>query len=249
MRCSGVGARHMTRLLRIVRRIATVLSLLLCLGLLVAWVMPRKSQRLIWRHHSGPLADFRLASLRGGKLMLAQYRETSISPMDAEFNRLTPLEPKIQPWIEEYQAKLRTVARSPEPHDDRLLAQAAVWQATLTEVVAIKYRLGMHRTFYQLPSKSGLGSGIVSAAGPNRPLRATTEPANYADNLLRRLSDRNASMATWERFGLSYTRGSLPYAYWRIFWIPFWLIFPVLLMLPMYSAWTYRRVRHRRKTG
>ena len=112
----------MTRLLRIVRRIATVLSLLLCLGLLVAWVMPRKSQRLIWWHHSGPLADFRLGCLRGGKLMLAQYRETSISPMDAEFNRLTPLEPKIQPWIEEYQAKLRTVARSPEPHDDRLLA-------------------------------------------------------------------------------------------------------------------------------
>src|SRR4051794_19248436 len=97
----------MRRRFRIVATIVHVSCLLLCLALLIAWLSPRRMQRVFWWNHSNTLAHYQVATIRDGQLLLADYRETSISPRDQEYLRLVAVEPIVRSRIEECNAYLQ----------------------------------------------------------------------------------------------------------------------------------------------
>jgi len=224
------------------------ICVLLCLPLLAAWFVPRNMQRVVWWNYCGNLAHYQVATIRDGKLLLADYRETSVSPRDQWHRRHLALEPLLPFEIEECAAYLRRLGKMDRPTDDEVI-RGAIYQARFTEAAAIQNDLRLYRAYYVLPSRHGIGSAAISDRWPNEPLRVTTRPANYADNLMRRLNDRTASVRGSKFFGLAYAQSTLPYAHSRTFAIPLWLLIVLLLVCPGHAAWRYLRSRRRRKSN
>src|SRR5215208_5168417 len=72
----------MTRVLRILGRILSAVSLLLFSCVLLFWAASSLKPRLIWWNHTGPFPHYHVVTIRDAHLILAHYRETSASPAD-----------------------------------------------------------------------------------------------------------------------------------------------------------------------
>ena len=231
----------MRRLFRIVGITATVI----CLALLGVSLRLVGTERVVWWRHAGDLPHHHVAAIRDGKLFLAEYLQTSVSPRDRSYLRNVAEEPLLDARMEECGAYLREIRlRDTRPTNEEL-TKAAICQAVLTEAAGVRTDLLIYRAYFTLPSKPGMGSETIADRWPSLPLRATTRPANYADNLMRRMNDVAAPLGGHSFLGVSYSNGVLPYGRWWIARVPLWLITPVLLALPLHSAWKSFRSRRR----
>src|SRR4051794_12183476 len=140
------------RLPSILLHLATALCLLLCLCIVMAWFTSRRGQRVLWWMHSDSLPHFHVAYVHNGRIMLAHYRGTSISPMDQKFKNAIALEPINRARIEEYKAKFQRLADSDAAEDERTRV-GAQYQGYTTERAAIEAALSRHRTFWEIPSQ------------------------------------------------------------------------------------------------
>src|SRR5262245_34413562 len=98
---------RMRRRFRIVGPVVDVVCLVLCLGFLVAWFSPRRMQRVFWWNSSGDLAHYHVATVQKAKLLLARYRETSVSPRDVTYLHCVAEEPQLGARIDECMAYLK----------------------------------------------------------------------------------------------------------------------------------------------
>ena len=122
--------------------------------------------------------------------------------------------------------------------DQTQISQARVTNQRLQLQLVDDIRLlKLYHEKFDLPPVPGLHAARVDWGDEN-------EPGHLLQKFIPHGSDDR-----WEFVNFSYTRGSAPWAYWRVLRIPIWAILSLLLILPVMTAARLLRLRRRRKAG
>jgi len=233
---------------RILGQMASVLSLLFFLCVVLSWAACSKRSRPIWWNHAEPFPDYHIATIRNGKLILARYTETSPSPALQRLQLSADLLKLQHELVAVTERRLEFLVESKHAQDLQLSQARAVIEQARLDLANSQRDLASQHACEDLPPKAGLGLSIAENIGVRQIQQngcLMVEPASRADNLLQRLEPLPADVKS-HFAGLWLTRTSLSYGRRSIVEIPLLLILPLPLILPAMRALDYLRWRRRR---